>query len=107
MFQVVFDYDEDHYKEIPLDNTIPKDEQHQFVQAAASAGGIWSGRPDTFSEYRSSFEIRTYRRCHRVLMFHRFPKLEPNRIWYVRLSLIIQTLTILLDHHPHLPSQMS
>ncbi len=76
MFQVVFDYDEGHYKEIPLDNTIPEDEQHQLIEAAASsAGGIWFSRPDTFSVYRSSFEIRTYRRCHRVLMFHHFPEL--------------------------------
>ena len=76
MFEVVFDYDEDHYKEIPFDDNIPEEEQHQFVEASASsAGGIWSGRPDTFSVYRSAFEIRTYRRCHRVLMFHRFPEL--------------------------------
>ena len=27
-------------------------------------------RPDPFSSYRSGFEIRTYRRCKRVLMFH-------------------------------------
>ena len=69
MFEVVFDYDEGHYKEIPLDDTIPEDEQHQLVEASASpAGGMWSSRPDIFSEYRSSFEIRTYRRCPRVLM---------------------------------------
>ena len=51
--------------------------------AASSAGGIWSGRPDIFSEYRSSFEIRTYRRCHRVLMFHHFPELG-NEPYLVR-----------------------
>ncbi len=84
MFEVVFDYDEDHYKEIPFDDTIPEDEQHQFVEASASStGGTWSGRPDVFSEYRSSFEIRTYRRCHRVMMFHRFPELG-NEPYLVR-----------------------
>ena len=75
MFEVVFDYDEGHYKEIPLDSNKPEDEQHQLVEASASAGSMWSGRPDTFSTYESSFEIRTYRRCHRVLMFHHFPEL--------------------------------
>jgi RHS repeat-associated protein len=75
MFQAVFDYDEGHYKEIPLDGTKPADEQHQLVEAAATPGSVWSGRPDIFSVYRSSFEIRTYRRCHRVLMFHNFPEL--------------------------------
>ena len=75
LFQVVFDYDEDHCKEIPLDDSIDRGEQHQLVEASASAGGLWSGRPDPFSTFRSSFEIRTYRRCHRVLMFHHFPEL--------------------------------
>ena len=30
-------------------------------------------RSDPFSTYRPGFEVRTYRRCHRVLMFHHFP----------------------------------
>jgi hypothetical protein len=33
----------------------------------------WPCRPDPFSTYRPGFEVRTYRRCHRVLMFHHFP----------------------------------
>ena len=32
----------------------------------------WSCRPDPFSSYRSGFEIRTYRTCRRLLMFHAF-----------------------------------
>lgn len=32
----------------------------------------WLARPDPFSEYRAGFEIRTYRQCQRVLMFHLF-----------------------------------
>ncbi len=72
MFEVVFDYEEGHYEELPLDNTLSKVEQHRFIQASASAGDVWSVRPDPFSSYRAGFEIRTYRRCHRVLMFHRF-----------------------------------
>ena len=34
-------------------------------------------RRDPFSTYRPGFEVRTYRRCHRVLMFHHFPD-EPG-----------------------------
>jgi RHS repeat-associated protein len=52
-------------------------EQHLLVQASAKKvreeeqlGPI---RPDPFSMYRAGFEVRTYRRCHRVLMFHHFP----------------------------------
>lgn len=33
----------------------------------------WNIRPDPFSNYRAGFEIRTYRRCQRVLMFHYMP----------------------------------
>src|SRR5215208_5336195 len=77
MFEVVFDYGEDHYKIVPLDNSKPEDEQHQFVEASAyvSTGSAWLSRPDPFSTYRAGFEVRTYRRCQRVLMFHHFPEL--------------------------------
>jgi RHS repeat-associated protein len=30
-------------------------------------------RPDPFSNYRPSYEVRTYRRCLRALVFHHFP----------------------------------
>ena len=73
MFQVVFVCGKGHYKEIPLDNN--SEDQHQLVEAAASGGDIPSSRPDPFSVYRSSFEIRTLSRCDRVLMFHHFPEL--------------------------------
>ena len=33
----------------------------------------WEARKDAFSSYRSGFELRTYRRCIRALMFHHFP----------------------------------
>jgi hypothetical protein len=75
LFEVVFDYDEDHYENVDLDPNHPAAEQHRFVRASAAPGGTWSVRPDAFSSYRPGFEVRTYRRCHRVLMFHRFPEL--------------------------------
>lgn len=56
MFEVVFDYG-DH------DEHAPRPEPDR----------TWPCRPDPFSTYRPGFEIRTYRRCHRVLMFHHFP----------------------------------
>ena len=34
--------------------------------------GLGRCRSDPFSTYRPGFEVRTYRRCHRVLMFHHF-----------------------------------
>ena len=36
---------------------------------------MWPARRDPNSVYRSGFEVRTYRLCRRVLMFHRFSEL--------------------------------
>ncbi|HEV8714046.1 MAG TPA: SpvB/TcaC N-terminal domain-containing protein [Candidatus Binatia bacterium] len=57
MFEVVFDYGE-HDAETPLPQEL---------------GKKWSRRNDPFSSYRSGFEVRSYRLCQRVLMFHHFP----------------------------------
>ncbi|CAN5793742.1 hypothetical protein BH11BAC3_BH11BAC3_12900 [soil metagenome] len=35
----------------------------------------WTCRADPFSDYRSGFDIRTYRLCRRILMFHHFDEL--------------------------------
>ena len=55
-FEVVFDYGE-HDADAPT----PAEVQP------------WVCRLDAFSTYRSTFEVRTYRLCKRVLMFHSFP----------------------------------
>jgi RHS repeat-associated protein len=55
-FMVVFDYG-DHDPDIPSSRaSVPR-----------------SVRPDPFSSRRAGFEVRTYRRCRRVLSFHDFP----------------------------------
>ncbi|WP_460203331.1 SpvB/TcaC N-terminal domain-containing protein [Scytonema sp. NUACC21] len=59
LFEVVFDYGEHH-------PTNPKPDDN----------GQWSVRNDPFSSYRAGFEVRTYRICQRVLMFHHFPNEE-------------------------------
>jgi hypothetical protein len=76
MFQVVFDYDEDHCKPSEA-------EQHNLIRASSTASRTWQCRPDPFSTYRAGFEVRTCRRCHRVLMFHSFPELG-NEPYLVR-----------------------
>jgi RHS repeat-associated protein len=67
LFEVVFDYDQGHYREDAAD-------QEQRILAHASPGAVctWPVRKDPFSSYRSGFEIRTCRLCRRVLMFHHF-----------------------------------
>jgi RHS repeat-associated protein len=73
LFEVVFDYDEGHYE--VLDPPLPDAGQHRFVRASASPERRWAVRPDPFSSHRSGFEVRAYRRCHRVMMFHHFDEL--------------------------------
>jgi RHS repeat-associated protein len=55
MFETVLDYGEHHV-------SAPKPQD----------AGIWPARKDPFSSYRSGFEIRSYRICQRILMFHHF-----------------------------------
>ena len=56
-FQLVFDYGE---------------HDLQNPTAAGYRAATWTCRLDPFSSYRSTFEVRTYRLCRRVLMFHHF-----------------------------------
>ena len=55
-FEVVFDYGE-----------------HDQANPTPQEVNTWRSRPDSFSSYRSTFEIRTQRLCQRVLMFHHVP----------------------------------
>ena len=77
MFEVVFDYEEGHCEEVPVNPLLMEAEQHRFVLAStlAPVPSPWAVRPDPFSSYRPGFEVRTYRRCKRVLMFHHFDEL--------------------------------
>ena len=74
MFRTVFDYGEhDTVVNIPKDINIEKN--------------TWVCREDPFSSFRSGFEIRTYRRCHRILMFHCFDADELPHSPYLTKSL--------------------
>jgi RHS repeat-associated protein len=41
--------------------------EHDLSPAEVHA---WTARPDAFSDYQSGFEVRTWRLCRRVMMFH-------------------------------------
>lgn len=58
LFQVVFDYG-DHDPDSP----------------GIDPDRTWACRRDAFSAYRAGFEVRTFRLCQRVLMFHHFAEL--------------------------------
>lgn len=55
-FEVVLDYGE-----------------HDEAAPTSKETKTWPVRQDAFSLYRATFEVRTYRLCRRVLMFHHFP----------------------------------
>ena len=69
MFEVVFDYEDGHYQEQQPDTN-----GNIFAQATIGIppNSSWPVRQDCFSSYRAGFEVRTYRLCERVLMFHHF-----------------------------------
>jgi RHS repeat-associated protein len=76
LFEVVFDYGEfaaPDEKE-PHAARAPRPESLDPSEPLAIEGDTpWGVRADPFSTYRAGFEVRTYRLCRRVLMFHRFP----------------------------------
>ncbi|KID75520.1 Toxin subunit YenB [Metarhizium brunneum] len=56
LFEVAFDFGE-----------------HNDERPTTKPESAWNRRHDPFSTYNSGFEIRTYHRCSRVLIFHHFP----------------------------------
>ncbi|MHC2297248.1 SpvB/TcaC N-terminal domain-containing protein [Rhizobium mongolense] len=63
LFEVVFDYGE-----------------HKTDAPSPVEPGVWPCRDDPFSTYRAGFELRTYRLCRRVLMFHHFEGTEADGV---------------------------
>ena len=49
--------------------------EHDTANPQLDEDNGWTCRQDAFSEYRPGFEIRTYRLCDRLLMFHHFTEL--------------------------------
>ncbi|MEI6268256.1 MAG: SpvB/TcaC N-terminal domain-containing protein [Methylococcaceae bacterium] len=69
LFEVVFDYGE-HYEDTANQTCIIDFEGNNHT---------WPVRTDPFSTYRPGFELRAYRLCRRILMFHHFKELDtPN-----------------------------
>jgi len=66
IFEVLFDYGDLQRKADPY---VPPGDGQELTTVA------WPVRPDPFSSYRPGFELRTLRRCERVLMFHHFREL--------------------------------
>ena len=67
LFEAVFDYGEGHLAPLAADSL-----GRELVAASLDEKQPWPARQDPFSRYRAGFEIRSYRLCQRVLMFHHF-----------------------------------
>ena len=65
LFEVVFDYGE-----------------HDLAVPTPDEAREWDFRVDSFSSYRSGFEIRNTRLCQRVLMFHHIPDSSASQPGY-------------------------
>ncbi|MGN6566597.1 MAG: SpvB/TcaC N-terminal domain-containing protein, partial [Flavipsychrobacter sp.] len=91
LMEVVFDYG-DHSTTIntsvtPNTYTIPH-----------TPDTIWPVRKDPFSDFHAGFEIRSYRRCRRVLMFHYFNELNAgNAVLVHSLDMVYQQDTNMTD----------
>ncbi len=83
--QLVFDYGEH-------DDDAPEPEP--------TAGRNWLPRPDPFSANRAGFEVRTYRLCRRVLMFHEFDELGSE-------PCLVQSLGLAYESSPTLTKLVS
>jgi RHS repeat-associated protein len=88
MFEAIFDYGDGHCRDELQDQ-----DGHVLCSAAVLAGADWPVRRDPFSSFRSGFEVRTYRLCRRVLMFHNFPELGID-------SYLVRSITLSYDETP-------
>ncbi|MEM9022966.1 MAG: SpvB/TcaC N-terminal domain-containing protein, partial [Bacteroidota bacterium] len=76
LFQLVFDYGE-----------------HDTANPTPDDNGTWNVRQDPYSTYRAGFEVRTWRLCERILMFHQFDELGPDPV-------LVKSTNFTYDHNP-------
>lgn len=79
LFEVVLDYGE-----------------HDTQKPSTKEINRWPARQDAYSDYRPGFEVRTWRLCRRVLMFHHFREELGFEDYLVR------SLDLVYEEHPHL-----
>lgn len=67
-YQIQFPENQGHFFEVIFD-------YGEFRESDFTSANNWANRNDAYSMFRSGFEMRTYRLCKRVLMFHDFEEL--------------------------------
>ncbi|HTB72222.1 MAG TPA: SpvB/TcaC N-terminal domain-containing protein, partial [Polyangiaceae bacterium] len=77
LFEVVFDYGE-----------------HDASAPTPTEAQPWPCRQDPFSSFRATFDVRTYRLCQRILMFHQLDELGPLPVLVRSLDLAYEPSTL-------------
>lgn len=75
-FEIVFDYGT--YVIAPSSPGEPQ--PWQISPHTVPKSNTWPCRLDPFSDYSPGFEIRTYRLCRNILLFHRFDTIAPHPV---------------------------
>jgi len=70
--------------------------EHNPEKPTTKEESPWTLREDPFSDYRPGFELRYYRLCRRILMFHHF---REELGWD---DYLVHSLDFTYDEHPHL-----
>ncbi|MEO5927539.1 MAG: SpvB/TcaC N-terminal domain-containing protein [Patescibacteria group bacterium] len=95
-----------HLKKVRYANSTPGDEatyqievifdygEHDAEVPTATEETTWPVRQDPFSSYRAGFDMRTYRLCRRVLVFHKFTGLESGT------ATLVRSLDLAYDENP-------
>ncbi|BDS11955.1 SpvB/TcaC N-terminal domain-containing protein [Aureispira anguillae] len=70
--------------------------EHDVLAPTPVEVNDWAARKDAFSSFRSGFDIRTYRLCQRVLLFHKFdvPNDQPIK------DLLVSALELKYERFP-------
>jgi hypothetical protein len=76
-FEIIFNYGEYNYSNLDKGGTDPY-----------THSSNWKYRPDSFSSYKSGFEIRTCRLCNNIALFHHFKQElgDPNLVKNLQLK---------------------
>jgi RHS repeat-associated protein len=67
--------------------------EHDAETPTPAEAEPWPVRADPFSTCRAGFEVRTYRLCRRILMFHHFAELGPG-------ATIVRSTELAFDENP-------
>ncbi len=77
LFELVFDYGAEQAANETrgqyFTEQAPDAQERIFATESLANPRVWGIRQDPFSQYRAGFDVRSYRLCRRVLMFHHFP----------------------------------